>query len=795
MKTRFSWKATGSTFRVSLLVGLIVAALGISQAAFAGTFSGETAWSSGGNFYYQVNYTGTFSHFEVFLDTDNNVSTGYGWYGVIGADYSIQDTAVDKSTGTGWSWTSVGTATETISGTTITVSCPLTDIGSPASAKVGCQALDSNWNATPDTNYVEYYASTSGASYYVSTSGSDTSGTGSLSSPWATPQHAANVATAGSTVYIEAGSYAPFTVENSGSSSGGYITFTNYNGGDAVIDGDLNGTATTGNYSWGLIQLTDKSYITINGLEIRNGIGTATSWPCGIFVGSSGSHINITNNYIHNIDSYEVYDNGGASGNAHGILVSGYSSSADIDNVTISGNTLENIKVGSSECITMDGDTTTWTITDNTIDNVDGIGIDVKGFYSTSPIYDQARYGTESGNTVIDCTTTTNPITEYAPECAGLYVDGGTEIVLCDNSVTGCDIGIQAASEESGHVTSYVTAYNNLLYENNERGIGFGGWEASTSDGGTSNCTFVNNTLYDNCTDTTYADYFGEIGCGWRATGNIVENNIVYANSQDVFFRDYATDGDNPGTVDYNDYYSTAGSSSAIWQWHGGSYSYGLSSWQSTSGEDAHSVFGNPNFVSTSTPNFDIQSGSAAINVGNYSLGSSDYGTTDYAGEARTISGTIDAGAYEPVLSSSGIIANGTYTLTPESAASAGLCLNVYGYWAGAGAEVGLWANVASSNEEWVFTNKGGNNYEISPSYETGYCLEAPGASNGTLLTIAAYTGASNELWTATAVSGGYMFSPTNAPGYNLDDYGWTSGTLCGIWASNGSVENQTWSL
>lgn len=67
-------------------------------------------------------------------------------------------------------------------------------------------------------------------SYYVAKNGADTN-PGTLQQPWLTIQHAANVATPGSTVYVRAGTYQErVNINVSGNSQDGYITFCNYAG-------------------------------------------------------------------------------------------------------------------------------------------------------------------------------------------------------------------------------------------------------------------------------------------------------------------------------------------------------------------------------------------------------------------------------------------------------------------------------------------------------------------------------------------------------------------------------------
>ena len=619
--------------RLSLVfVVMLISLVGMAQSAHA-SFSNETAWSDGSSLYYKASYTGSYAHFHVYLDTDSNASTGYTVNGV-GADYLIEDTALYRSTANGgtWSWASAsGAVTETapVAGT-IQFSVPLSAIGSPTSARIAFQGADANWATTLDPTVVNY---SSGASYYVSTSGSDTNA-GTISAPWRTGQKAANTAGAGATVYFRAGSYAPFDVNVSGSSSGGYITFRNYAGEAAVIDG----TGWVPSYDHGLIQISNHSYIKIMGLEIRNGQSTSsTSSPAGVMVDGADSFIQILSCHIH-----DITNTASSNGNAHGILIRGNSSSGDIDNVTIDSNEINALKTGWSESCTLVGDVVTFTVSNNLIHDNNNIGVVLAGWYGTSTLVDQARSGTVSGNTIYNCSTLANPYYS-ANTCSGLYVDGGANIVLDRNLVRNCDIGIAASSEKSGKLTTYVTARNNLIYKNATAAIEVGGY-AATGSGGTDHCTFVNNTLYANDTNNWWC---GEIQIGWRTTNSIFKNNILYAGSQDVFVKDIATDGAAVGVFDYNDYYSTGGDSNAKWQWiNQTAWDYTFASWKTASGQDAHSTYADPLFVSTTTPTLDTNTGSPARNTGT-NLGSSVVGTIDYAGAARVQGTAIDMGAYE----------------------------------------------------------------------------------------------------------------------------------------------------
>ncbi len=74
------------------------------------------------------------------------------------------------------------------------------------------------------------------ADYYVSASGND-SNSGTLASPYQTIQKAANVAVAGDTVFIRAGTYRETVTPSQSGTAGNPITFTAYNGEAVTVSG------------------------------------------------------------------------------------------------------------------------------------------------------------------------------------------------------------------------------------------------------------------------------------------------------------------------------------------------------------------------------------------------------------------------------------------------------------------------------------------------------------------------------------------------------------------------------
>jgi hypothetical protein len=483
----------------------------------------------------------------------------------------------------------------------------------------------------------------SGSTYYVSKSGNNNN-SGSYTAPWLTIQHAANSVSAGATVYVEAGVYnesVAFPASGTGASP---ITFENYPGQTAIIDG----TGLSVSATQGLINIIKQSYITVKGFEIRNYTTSNPGLtPVGIWVTGSGTGVQLLNNIVHNITTTSE-----KNGNAFGIAVYG-TSSTPISNITISGNQVYNLKTGNSESVNVDGNVTYFTITNNIVHDNDNIGIDAIGFERVGPAgSDQAKYGEISGNTIYNISSYGNPAygNQYAAD--GIYCDGCAYVMVERNTVHNCDLNIEAASEHKGHNASYVTIRNNLFYDANAVGVSIGGYASGV--GGSDHVVVVNNTLYNNNTKNQGAEFQIQYHSG---SSNIFENNVVYAGSQNVWIYSYVSGS--TATANWNLYYSTSGYSqgtSITWAGKSGYKSY--AAYQSATGEDRNSPNANPLFVdlTSNPPNLEVATNSPAVNAGStgltcsvgYCNSSSIYGSADYAGNPRVNgSGQINIGAYE----------------------------------------------------------------------------------------------------------------------------------------------------
>jgi Right handed beta helix region/Pel9A-like, right handed beta helix region len=433
------------------------------------------------------------------------------------------------------------------------------------------------------------------ATYYVSTSGSD-SGSGSVSSPFKTIQKGANIVNPGDTVYVRGGTYYQRVSLTRSGSSAGHITFQNYPGETPVLDG-------TGLGAGYMFAGTDVSYLKIIGLTVQNYTGG------GIFVQTSAgkaSHIEIRNNTVQNqaCDSSQTYLNDAISINAWP-----WQSSNSITDIVIDGNSLSNINnVCANEALTISGEIHRFQITNNTLDAVTDIGIDVIGQNENGQY---GRAGEFPTNGIISGNEIKNSQTDSRQYAAAIYLDGAQNVTIEKNIVhDNSDIGIDPSTEQSGFTTQNIIIRNNVLW-NNGRGIDFGGsWKGTTAG-----IRVVHNTVVVTTTGKQSCFAMG------KGTDIVGKNNIAYFGSSGTFYilMHGAVAGTNTQTLDYNDYYPA--SQAGLLYWYGmksSGFYKSLSAYQVGTGQDANSIAQNPLFTAPDNHDFTLQRNSPCIDAGGF---------------------------------------------------------------------------------------------------------------------------------------------------------------------------------
>jgi hypothetical protein len=460
-------------------------------------------------------------------------------------------------------------------------------------------------------------------SLFVSTAGDD-SNPGTEARPWRHIQHACDSASAGDTVFVKGGVYnEKITVNISGNSAEGFITFIPYQSETVILDG----SGITGDQ---LILIRNKNYVRFEGFELRNNLNQ--TFGTGIWVQGFGDYVELRNNRIHDMRAAS------GGGDAMGISVYGSDPALPISHVIIEGNVIFNCEPGHSESLTLNGNVDTFSIVNNVVHDVNNIGIDMIGGEGTSSnsANDFVRNGACRGNTVYRARSIYGG--GYA---AGIYVDGGQNILIERNIVHDCDVGLEIGCENHGKIASGMIVRENLLYNNDKRGLSFGGYNYPAT-GTVTNSVFLNNTVFNN--DVLKTDE-GELYVEY-AQNCIVKNNIFYSSDQNKLIT--TAFGKATGNVfDYNFYYSPVGEADITIDWNGTVYT-GFDNFRNGTGQDSHSAFGDPQFVSASvsSPDLHLQSSSPAINAGDTAFAPAS-GEVDFEGSNRIVDSRVDAGAYE----------------------------------------------------------------------------------------------------------------------------------------------------
>ncbi len=467
-----------------------------------------------------------------------------------------------------------------------------------------------------------------GPSYWVATDGDDES-PGSRDEPWATLQHAADVATPGATVNVRGGVYPQrMTVDVSGV-PGRPIIFRNAPGEHPVLDGS---SIQVGQEFSPMISVDGERYVEIRGFEIRGHTTDLSGHnPVGILVTGESDHISIVGNVVHDMGTTFQ---GRIGGDAHGIAVYGNLADHPIDEVVIRENELYNLSLGSSEALVVNGNVTGWLIQDNVVHDTNNIGIVAIGYEGTAPdpSVDAARDGTIRGNLVYNVDSYGNPAYGTDRSANGIYVDGGRDVLVESNVVHDVNIGMEFASEHHDRSTSFVTARNNVIYDATVIGIAIGGYDRRR--GFTEGSVIVNNTVFETSGVGLLVQF--------DTRNNVIENNIFVAGPTAEFVENPYTENEN-NVLDHNLYWSTDGSDEGVWQWRDRHFA-DFDEWQGSSGVDRNSIFADPGFVDPAAHDFRLTATSPAVDAGTFVAAG---GTVDLEGDPRQQAAATDLGAFE----------------------------------------------------------------------------------------------------------------------------------------------------
>jgi len=494
---------------------------------------------------------------------------------------------------------------------------------------------------------------------------------------------------------------------------------------------------------------------TVKNVEITDNEIYDFSWT--LDVDPMKNRLDFTANEITILKTAQGGDNSGA------INVTG-TDLIPITNLVIKNNYIHNIIPGWTEAIQVNGNVDGFEISNNTITEVQNIGIvaaghydwvlDIQGATVTSAL-NYARNGVIKNNKVSSCRS---PIAA----AAGIYCDGSQNIIVENNVSSDGQVGFSIGNENSNTNSGGHTVRNNLSYDNSWAGFIFGVPDAaglSYIDGVmvTGNTSFRNGGITD-----TYLSELGqsEVVINKNIKNLTVENNILYTTNHTNLVsvsQPFSTGYENyfnSISFDYNTYYTNSATSDAIFDWSQGGFGwYGNFAYyqpNNTLQNDQNSQFADPQFVDVINAILDLslQSTSAAINAGNPAYVSAN-GESDYLGNNRVEGNIVDAGAYE-----SGAVAEGDEAAAIDGVKSAGenyIALQT-------GITQGVWKNIYAYDDNnfiYVYAEYAGSlpeysiyvNKNSSTGFQETWTEKSDYYVDGTLNLLNSYDVNGNSSW------------------------------------------------
>ena len=346
-------------------------------------------------------------------------------------------------------------------------------------------------------------------SIFVSPDGSDDNN-GSIDSPYKTITKAISESYDNCTIYLREGTYSEYVNINKSN-----LTLRNYPGETAkIVASNDNSIITNINIESGL------SNITIYGLNIQDREEFEDYSAYGIVLRGSITNLIIQNNTFTNINGNESLKWNGIGYSAHAFAIYG-NTDTPASNILITGNNVHDMDCGRSEAIVLSGYVENVDIIENNIKDIFNIGIDIAGLYDANPdpTKDYTRHVYIAGNKI------ENAVSDIKHN-AGIYIDGGQDVLIERNFVTGCPYGIEVGVEQNETGSDYnpknIIVSSNLLVNNLQTELRIGA--SATSNNPVVNSYVINNTLIHPETAEDSAIILGE------GHDNYIINNVVVDN-------------------------------------------------------------------------------------------------------------------------------------------------------------------------------------------------------------------------------------------------------------------------
>ena len=482
-----------------------------------------------------------------------------------------------------------------------------------------------------------------GTTYYVAKTGNDANA-GTLLSPYLTIQKGVNSAAAGDTVFVKGGTYNEYVTFNASGTVGNPIVLKNYGSDGVTVDG-----ASTNIYC---LYATNKANLVVDGINVLNSTNynilisgcanvTLKNLKSTLSLGSGAINIDIeasTTSWGTNITLQDVTTYGGAIGayfrsQINGVsIIRGHYTYASLDGINIVGATIAD-SANFVRNFVIDGSETSYNSRQGIITWCVKNGV-IKNFWSHHNAATGIQIENYSSNILLEDFLCEDNSQVFTFE-SGVWVDDSDGVIVRRGIMRNNQTGFRVSGSRN------VLAYNLLIYSNqdgnaagmiNASGVNF--YSFPLNDPSYPSLYQCNVQLYNSVIDRNSISSSQRGSVVLQGEGTYTLKNCIISNDQSPY--DIYRTGTHTLISDNNLFYNTRALS--IYNLNG---AVSLSSYKSGSGQDAHSINGDPLFVSTA--NFQLQSLSPAINNGtNIGL------TSDFLG--NPIISLPDIGAYESAI-------------------------------------------------------------------------------------------------------------------------------------------------
>lgn len=388
------------------------------------------------------------------------------------------------------------------------------------------------------------------------------------------------------------------------------------------------------------VHANGKNYLSLNNLDLRNAstaninIDTAINIDLNNIT-STGSVNGIILDTISGTLTGSGWTVSGTSGD--GVNITGTTATLTLSDINVSGGVGNNIYIYNSNLGSGS------TINSLIADAATGMNVKIVGVQNLEMIDSVASNATYAGTPATgegfwvgggSTNITFTRCTAHNNQWDGFTLKDAGNSNIIHNKCSSYNNGIIA--QVSGGAGDGFTAHSDasnlqynycLAYGNKNAGFAF----VETTSGRVYNSTAYNNGI---ATSDRGAFYSLNTAGTWTLRNNIFSQNIPY---------ELATSAAEAALIntDYNLYYHPANSD--VITLDNGSTKQSWSTYHTTNGKEAHSLYSDPLFISTVTPDFNLQSSlSPALNTGtNLSL------TSDFVGTSVPQGSTPDIGAFE----------------------------------------------------------------------------------------------------------------------------------------------------